>query len=116
MIFLNAFLFSGFFCLIGELILDNTKLTPGHITTFLAIVGSFLAFLGVYDDFLDTCGAGTSILITNFGYLLFNGGMEGYYQSGILGIFTGLLTKCSLAICATIIFSFFFSLFFKPKD
>ena len=116
MIFINAFLFAGIVCLIGQIILDNTKLTPGHITTLFTIIGAFLSMIGLYDFLIDKCGAGASILITNFGHMLFQGGMEGFKEAGIIGIFGGLLTKSSLAITATIIFSFFFSLFFSPKD
>jgi stage V sporulation protein AE len=116
MIFANAFLFSGFICLIGQLILDNTKLTPGHITTLFTIIGSLLSFLGFYELLVDKCGAGATVLIMNFGHMLFQGGMDGFNDAGFLGIFSGLLVKSSLAICSTIIFSFIFSIFFKPKD
>ena len=116
MIFLYAFLFSGLFCLIAQLILDNTKMTPGHITTLFTIIGSILSFLGIYDWLINKCGAGATVLITNFGHMLFQGGMVGFKTGGLIGIFSGILTKSSLAISATIIFSFIFSLFFKSKD
>jgi stage V sporulation protein AE len=116
MIFINAFLFSGIVCLIGQVLLDNTKLTPGHITTIFTIIGALLSLLGVYDILIDKCGAGATVLIMNFGHMLFKGGIEGFNELGVLGIFSGLLTKSSLAIVSTIVFSFAFSLFFKPKD
>ena len=116
MVFVNAFLFSGIVCLLGQILLDNTKLTPGHITTLFTIIGSFLSMIGLYDFFIDNCGVGATLLIMNFGHALFQGGIDGYYEAGIIGIFSGLLVKSSLAIVSTIIFSFFFSIFFKPKD
>ena len=116
MIFIYSFLFSGIVCLIAQIILDNTKLTAGHITTLFTIIGSFLSFLGIYDYLIDKCGAGATILITNFGHMLFQGGIKGYIEKGFLGIFSGILTNSSLAISATIIFSFVFSLIFKAKD
>ena len=116
MIFINAFLLSGIICLIAQLILDNTKLTAGHITTLFTIIGAALSIFGIYDLLIEKCGAGATILIMNFGHMLVKGGMMGFYESGIIGIFSGLLTKSSLAIVSTIVFSYFFSLFFTPKD
>ena len=116
MIFIYAFLFSGIVCAVGQFLLDNTKLTPGHITTIFTIIGAFLSMIGIYDVLIDKCGAGATTLIMNFGHMLFQGGIEGFKELGIIGIFNGLLTKSSLAIVATIVFSFFFSLFCKPRD
>ena len=116
MIFFNAFIFSGLICMIGQIILDNTKLSAGHITTLFTIIGSFLSMLGIYDLLVRCCGAGATLLIMNFGHMLYQGGIEGFYDGGFIGILSGLLTKCSLAISGTIIFSFFLSLFFTPKD
>jgi len=116
MIYLNAFLLPGLICMLGQIVIDNTKLTSGHITTCLTIIGSLLSMMGIYDWLITKCGAGATILITNFGHMLFQGGMAGFYENGFIGIFIGLLTKSSLAITATIVFSFFFSLFFTPKE
>ena len=116
MIYLYAFLFSGFICLIGQLILDNTKLSAGHITSLFTVIGAFLSFINVYPKLIERCGAGASILIMNFGNMLYQSGMEGFNQNGVMGIFSGLLTKSSLAIVSTIIFSFIFATFFKPRN
>lgn len=116
MIYLYAFLFSGFICLIGQAILDNTKLTAGHITAFLTIVGAFLSFLGVYPWLVNHVGGGATTLIMNFGHLLYQGAIIGYKSGGIMGIFSGMLTKSSVAITSAVVFSFILSLFFKPKD
>lgn len=116
MIFLNAFLFSGFICMIGQIILDNTKLSAGHITSFFTVVGAILSFLGLYSKAIKYFGAGASILIMNFGHVLYQSGMEGFHKNGLIGIFSGLLDKSSLAIVSTIVFSFIFVCFFKPKS
>ena len=116
MIYLNAFLLAGFVCMIGQIILDNTKLTPGHITSIFTVIGALLAFSGIYPTLIEKCGVGATILIMNFGNMLFLGGMEGFENEGILGIFSGLLCKSSLAITAAIVFAFIICMFFKPKN
>ena len=116
MIYINAFLLSGFVCLIGQIILDNTKLTPGHITSSFTVIGALLSFLGIYPKLIQYCGAGATVLIMNFGHMLYSSGIEGYNQEGLIGIFTELLCKSSLAIVAAIVFSFVLALIFKPRD
>ena len=116
MIYLNAFLFCGLVCLIGQLILDNTRLTFGHITSTFVVIGALLAFFGIYDYLLEWAGAGATLPITNFGRLLYESALEGYYKDGILGLFSGLLVKGSAGISAAVIFAFTLTVFFKPKD
>ena len=91
--FLNAFLFAGFACAIAQIILDNTKLTPGHITSIYTAIGAFLSFLGVYDDLVVKFGAGATVLISNFGHMLYQAAIQGYMAEGILGIFSNIFTK-----------------------
>lgn len=116
MIFLNAFLLSGLICMIGQIILDNTKLTPGHVTSLFTVCGALLSFFGIYEKLISWAGAGATVVISNFGHLLYQAGIAGFQEFGILGFFSGLLTKSSAAIVSAIIFSFVLSLFFKPKD
>lgn len=116
MIFLNAFLLSGFICMIGQIILDNTKLTPGHVTSIFTVSGAVLSFFGIYQKLIECAGAGATVVISNFGHLLYQAGVEGFQEYGILGFFSGLLTKSSAAIVGAIIFSFVLAFFFKPKD
>ncbi len=114
--FLKAFLFSGVACFLAQILLDNTKLTPGHVTSIFTILGAFLGFLGLYDKFIDFAGAGATIIISNFGYSLYKGAYLGFQEQGIIGLFSNLLSKSSCAICGAILFSFIFVLIFKPKD
>ena len=116
MIYLMAFLFAGFMCMLAQIIFDNTSLTSGHITALFTVLGAILSFLGIYDKLISLCGSGASILITNFGHLLFQSGVEGYNQNGFFGIFTNLLSKSSLAIVSAIVLAFTLTIFFKPKD
>lgn len=116
MIYLNAFLLSGFVCFLGQLILDNTKLTPGHVTSMFTVFGAILSFFGIYEKLIKCAGAGATVVISNFGHLLYQAGIEGFQEYGVLGFFSGLLTKSSAAIVSAIVFSFFLTLIFKPKD
>ena len=109
-------MFAGFVCLICQVVLDNTKLTPGHITSVVTVIGAFLSFLGVYDKIVFYCGAGATTLISNFGHMLYTSGLAGYEEAGILGLFSGLLCSSGIAIVSVVIFSFVFTLIFKARD
>lgn len=116
MTFIWAFIVAGLFCVAGQIVLDNTKLTPGHITSLFTVIGTILAFFGLYDKLINLAGGGASTIISNFGYLLYEGAYEGYQASGFLGIFTGMLTKGGAAIISAVVFAGFLTLFFEPKD
>ena len=100
--YINAFLFAGLLCGIAEVILDNSKLTPGHITSLYTLMGAILAFLGIYDNLISKFGAGATVLISNFGNSLYSAAWEGFKNSGFLGIFTNMLTKSSGVITGAI--------------
>ena len=116
MIYFNAFLFCGLVCLIGQIILDNTKLTPGHITTMFVVIGSFLDVFNIYDKFVLWAGGGALVPITSFGHLLTHGAMETVSEFGVMGLFMGMFNLTASGIVAAIVFSFFLSLIFKPRD
>ena len=116
MIYINAFLFCGLICLLGELILDNTNLTPGHVTSILVVVGAILSFFGLYQKFIAFAGTASSIPITSFGNLLYQACLEDYKTKGVLGMFTNLLTTTSGGISGAVIFAFITTLFCKSKD
>ncbi len=116
MIFLNSFLVGGLFCLVGQIILDNTKLTPGHVTSLFTVLGVVLSFFGIYQKLIDFSGAGATMIISNFGHVLYQGAYTGYHEMQLLGFVSGLLTKASSAIVSSIICAFVLALIFKPKD
>ena len=116
MTIIYSFLFCGVVCLIGQVILDNSKLTPGHVTSTLVVVGAFLSMFGIYDKIVDVVGVGASIPITSFGNTLFNSAYTGFKASGILDLFNSILCDVSLGISAAIIFSFLFTIPTKVKD
>jgi len=116
MIYLNAFLFCGTICLIGQLILDNTKLTPGHITTIFVVLGSFLDIFNIYDKIILWAGGGALVPITSFGHLLIHGAMTSATDLGFMGLMTGMFNLTASGITAAIVFSFILSFIFNPKD
>lgn len=116
MIYLNAFIFAGIVCLIGQIILDNTKLTPGHITTMFVVVGAFLDIFSIYDKFVLWAGGGALVPITSFGHLLIHGAIEKASEFGLIGLAMGMFDLTSSGIISAIVFSFLLSLIFKPKD
>ena len=116
MIYFNAFLFCGLVCLIGQIILDNTKLTPGHITALFVVVGAFLDTFGIYDKIILWAGGGACVPITSFGHLLIHGAMASASEYGIMGLFMGMFDLTSSGIVAAIVFSFVLSFIFQPKD
>ena len=116
MIYLNAFLFAGLICAIGQIILDNTKLTPGHITVIFVVIGAFLDVFNIYDKIVLWAGGGALVPITSFGHMLTHGAIQGYQDDGIMGLFIGTFDLTSAGICATIISAFYLSLIFKPRD
>lgn len=116
MIYLNAFIFSGIVCLIGQIILDNTKLSPGHVTTIFVCTGAFLDIFSIYDKFVLWAGGGALVPITSFGHLLIHGALEKASELGITGLMMGMFDLTSSGIISAIVISFILSLIFKPKD
>ncbi len=115
MTYLYAFLFCGLVCMIAQLILDNTKLTPGHITSMFVVIGAFLDIAGIYDKIVLLAGAGALIPITSFGHLLIHGAMDAGSSLGPLGLAFGIFDLTSAGISVALFLSFIFALIFKPR-
>ncbi len=103
-------------CLIAQIILDNTKFTPGHITSLFVVIGAFLDTFGIYDKIINIVGGGALLPITSFGHSLIHGVILKTHTFGLLGLFIGMFDMTAPGIVASIIFSFFFTLIFKPKN
>ena len=116
MIYVNAFLFAGTVCLLGQIILDNTKLTPGHVTTIFVVLGAFLDMFSIYDKFVQWAGGGALVPITSFGHLLIHGALEKASDFGFMGLAMGMFDLTSTGIISAIVISFFLCLIFQPKD
>ena len=114
--YLKAFLVGGALCIIGQLLIDKTKLTPARILVSYVVIGVLLGAVGVYQKLIDFAGAGASVPLTGFGSLLAKGVKEGVREKGFLGIFTGGLSAAAGGIGAAIVFGWLAGLIFKPKD
>ena len=114
--YVYSFLFCGFLCVIAQIILDNTKLTPGHITSIFVVVGAFLDVFNIYDKIIVRVGGGALVPITSFGHLLIHGALERTTESGMVGIPMGMFDLTAAGVTSAIVFSFIFALIFKPRD
>lgn len=114
--YLKAFLVGGAFCVIGQILIDKTKLTPARILTSYVVAGVLLGAVGLYQPLADWAGAGASVPLTGFGNLLAMGVREAVSEQGILGAFTGGLTSSAAGICSAVFFGFLIALLFKSKE
>lgn len=114
--YLKAFLVGGFLCLIGQILIDKTKLTPARILVGYVVAGVFLNAIGIYEPLAEFAGAGATVPLTGFGNTLAKGVQEAIRKDGFLGIFTGGLSAAAGGITAAIAAGLFASLLFKPKD
>ena len=116
MIYINSFLFCGIVCLISQIILDNSKVTPGHVTSLFVVIGAFLDVFGIYDKFVLWCGAGALLPITSFGHLLIHGAMDMASDMGVIGLCYGIFNLTSAGISIALVSAFILALIFKPKN
>ncbi|MEH7417916.1 stage V sporulation protein AE [Neobacillus drentensis] len=113
--FFWAFVVGGLICVVGQLLFDVAKLTPGHTMSLLVVAGAILDGLGLYEPLVDFAGAGATIPITSFGNSLVHGALQDANAHGIIGVLTGMFQVTSSGISAAIIFGFIGALIFKPK-
>ena len=116
MLIVRSFLFCGLVCLIAQIILDNTKLTPGHITSMFVVIGAFLDSFSLYDMIIKYVGGGALIPITSFGHSLVHGALAKANIYGVVGILMGMFDLTATGITCAIIFSFIFALISKPQN
>ena len=114
--YLKAFIVGGLLCVIGQVLIDKTKLTPARILTGYVVTGVVLGAIGLYKPLVDFAGAGASVPLTGFGYNLGKGVREAVNEKGLIGALTGGLSSCASGIAAAIIFSLLAALIFRPKD
>ena len=116
MSYINAFLVGGALCLIAQVLIDKTKLTPARILVSYVVAVFFLGAIGVYERLVDFAGAGATVPLTGFGYNIAKGVKEAVREQGFLGILTGGLKSTSGGITAAILAGLIASLIFKAKD
>ncbi len=113
--YLKAFLVGGILCVIGQILIDKTPLTPAKILTSYVTAGVVLSGLGLYQPLADWGGAGATVPLTGFGHLLAKGVRKAVAEKGVLGALTGGVTAAAGGITAAIFFGFLVALVFKPK-
>jgi stage V sporulation protein AE len=114
--YLYAFLVGGLLCAIGQILIDYTKLTPARILVAYVVAGVILGGIGLYEPLVKFAGAGATVPLTGFGYLLSKGVKEAVAEKGLLGAMTGGFTAAAAGITAAVVFGFIIALIFKPKD
>lgn len=114
--YLKCFLVGGTICTIAQLLINYTKITAGRILVYFMLAGIFLQAVGIYEYLVNFAGAGATVPISGFGYLLANGAINGVKSKGLFGAITGGLASASAGITAAVVFSFIFALIFKPKS
>ena len=113
---LKAFLIGGTLCMIGQILIDKTKLTPARILVAYVVTGVFLSAVNLYEPFAKFAGAGATVPLTGFGHTLAKGVRESVGKDGFLGIFTGGLKASAGGIAAAIIAGLTVSILFKDRD
>ena len=114
--YLWCFLCGGLLCLIGQVLIDLTKLTPARILTGYVVAGVILQALGHYQPLVDWGGAGATVPLTGFGYSLAKGVAKAVGEKGLLGVITGGLTATAGGIAAAVVFGLLMAVLFKPKE
>ena len=114
--YLKAFAVGGVLCVIGQLLIDKTKLTPARILTAYFVGGVTLGAVGLDQPIADWAGAGATVPLTGFGNTLAMGVKKAVETDGLLGVFTGGFTASAAGICAAVFFGIIIALIFKPKD
>ena len=114
--FVRAFVIGGAICVVGQLLMDFTKMTPARILVSFVTLGVLLGALGVYEPLVKYAGAGATVPLTGFGYLMAKGTLEAVREKGLLGAFSGGLTAGAVGISAAVFFGYLAALFSKSGD
>ena len=116
--YLWAFIIGGAFCVVAQILIDKTSLTPARILVIYVVAGVILGALGLYKPIVDFAGAGATTPLTGFGYLISKGIREAVDEKGLLGALTGAFTAAAAGISAALIFGYIAALFSrgKPKN
>ena len=114
--YLKAFVVGGALCVLGQLLIDKTKLTPARILVSYVVLGVLLGAVGLYEPLVEFAGAGATVPLTGFGYCLAKGVRKAVAEQGLLGALTGGLTAAAGGIAAAVVFGVLAALLFRPGD
>lgn len=115
LVFIKAFVVGGLICVVGQILIQNTKLTNARILVLFVVLGVVLTALGLYKPLVDFAGAGATVPLTGFGYTLAMGAIEAVNSYGIIGALSGGVTRAASGIAAAVFFGLLNALIFKPK-
>lgn len=116
MMFIKAFIVGGLICVVGQLLIDLTKLTPAKILVLFVCLGVLLGAVGIYDNLVDFAGAGATVPLTGFGNALAKGVREAIQKDGFLGIITGGFTACAAGVTVALLSGLIVAMIARPKD
>lgn len=114
--YFNAFWVGGLICVVGQLLIDLTKITPARVMVIYVTSGVILGALGLYTPIVNFAGCGATVPLCGFGNLLAAGVSSAVAENGFLGVFTGGVSSASAGISSAVLFGFLAALFSKPKD
>lgn len=113
---IKAFVIGGVFCIIGQLLIDKTNLTPARILVIYVVAGVILSAIGLYKPIVEFAGAGATVPLTGFGHLIAQGTIKAVAEKGLLGALTGGITAAAAGIAAAMFFGLLVALISKPKE
>ena len=113
---IKAFVVGGLICAIGQFLIDKTKLTPARILVLFVVLGVFLTAVGVYEPLVNFAGAGATVPLTGFGYIMAKGTLKAIQEKGFMGILTGGMVASAAGIAAAVFFGYIASLVSKPQN
>ncbi len=114
--YVRAFIVGGIICVIGQLLMDGTKLTPSHVLVLFVTLGAILTALGIYEPIVKFGGAGATIPLPGFGYSLAKGAIDSVKKAGFLGAFTGGVESTAGGVAAAVVFGYTMAVLFTPKS
>lgn len=113
--YLMAFIIGGLICVVGQLIMDLTPLTPAHVLVLFVVLGALLSSMGLYQPLVDLGGAGATVPLPGFGHNLVTGTIEDIDKYGFTGIFTGPLRAAAAGVTAAVVFGLIMAALFNPR-
>jgi stage V sporulation protein AE len=113
--YVMAFVIGGLICVVGQLLMDLTPLTPAHVLVLFVVLGGILSGLGLYQPLIDIAGAGATIPLLGFGHALVTGTIEDLNKIGFWGLFSGSLRAAASGVTSAVVFGFFIAVLFDPK-
>lgn len=113
--YIMAFVIGGLICVVGQLLIDLTPLTPAHVLVLFVVLGGILSGLGLYQPLVDIAGAGASVPLPGFGHSLVSGTIAEVNKAGLLGVFSGALRATATGVMAAVVFGFVMAVLFNPK-